>query len=62
MKPVEPMEESLTQPFEQSIMNALDQFRGEGYVRKQEISITSESLPSNHQDLLAFLYNQITDI
>ena len=56
------MEESLTQPFEQSIMNALDQFRGEGYVRKQEISITSESLPSNHQDLLAFLYNQITDI
>jgi len=57
---MEPTEESLTQPFEESITNALDQFRGEGYARKLEISITSESLPSDHQDILAFLYDQTT--
>ena len=59
MKPVEPTDKSLTQPFEQSITDALEQFRGEGYVKKVEIAITSESLPPNHQNLLAFLYDQI---
>ena len=46
------------EPFEDLILGALDQFRTEGYVEKLEISITPESLPSNKDDLLEFLYNQ----
>jgi hypothetical protein len=47
------------QPFEDLILGALDQFRTEGYVEKLKTSITPESLPSNKDDLLEFLYNQI---
>ena len=47
------------QPFEDRILGALDQFKTEGYVEKLKTSITSESLPSNKDDLLEFLYNQI---
>ena len=46
-------------PFEQLILEALAQFRTEGYVKKLETSITQVSLPSNKDDLLEFLYNQI---
>jgi len=49
-------------PFDQLIMEALEQFKREGYVEKLKACITSESLPSNHQDLLGFLYDQITHI
>ena len=47
------------QPFEDIILGALDQFRTEGYVEKLKTSITPESWPSNKDDLLEFLYNQI---
>jgi hypothetical protein len=47
------------QPFEELILDALAQFRAEGYAQKLKTSITQESLPSNKHDLLEFLYNQI---
>ena len=47
------------QPFEQLILDGLAQFKTEGYVKKLKTSITQESLPSNKDDLLEFLYNQI---
>ena len=47
------------QPFEELILDALAQFKTEGYVKKLKTSITQESLPSNKYDLLKFLYNQI---
>jgi hypothetical protein len=48
------------QPFEELIMNALAQFRSKGYVEKLKTSITSESLPSDEEDLLEFLFNEIS--
>ena len=42
--------------FEDMILGALDQFRTEGYMEKLKTSITPESLPSNKDDLLEFLY------
>ncbi len=50
------------QPFDKSIMDALDQFKREGYVEKLKTCITSLSLPSNHQDLYGFLYDLIAQI
>jgi hypothetical protein len=47
------------QQFEDLILQAFDQFRKEGYAEKLKTSITPESLPSNKDDLLEFLYNQI---
>ena len=47
------------QRFEELILGALEQFRTEGYVEKLKTSITPESLPSNKDDLLEFLYTQI---
>ena len=47
------------QPFEELILDGLVQFKREGYVKKLKTSITQESLPSNKDDLLEFLYNQI---
>ena len=49
-----------TQPFEESILDALTQFRTEGYVKKIKTSITQKSLPSNKDHLLEFLYKRIT--
>ena len=46
--------------FEDVILGALDQFRTEGYVEKLQANITQGSLPSNTDDVLKFLYNQIT--
>ena len=46
--------------FEDLIMDALAQFRKEGYVEKLKTKITPKSLPSNKDDLVEFLYNQIT--
>ena len=45
--------------FEDLILGALDKFRKEGYVEKLKTSITPKSLPSNKDNLLEFLYNQI---
>ena len=47
------------QSFEDLIQDAVDQFRTEGYAEKLKTSITPESLPSNEDDVLEFLYNQI---
>ena len=47
------------QPFEELILDALAQFRTEGYMEKIKTNITPESLPSNKKKLLEFLYNQI---
>ena len=47
------------QPFDELILDALAQFRTEGYVKKLKTSITPQSLPSKKDDLLEFLYNQI---
>ena len=47
------------QPFEELILDALAQFRTEGYEEKLKTSITQESLPSNKDGLFQFLYNQI---
>ena len=47
------------QPFEESILDALDQFKMGGYVKKLQTSITQESLSSNKNDVVEFLYNQI---
>ena len=44
------------------ILAALDQFKTGGYVEKIKTSITPESLPSNKEDLLEFLYNQIAHV
>lgn len=46
-----------TQPLEQ-FMEALEQLKREGYVKKLKTSITSESMPSDHQELLDFLFDQ----
>ena len=46
--------------FEQVIMDALAKFKRDGYVKKLKTSITS--VPSDNQDLLVFLYNQIASI
>ena len=48
--------------FEESILDAFSQFKTGGYVEKLKTSITQESLPSNKDDLLEFLYNQIAYI
>ena len=47
------------EPFEGLILVAFDQFKTGGYVKKIKTSITQESLPSDYEDLLEFLYNQI---
>lgn len=68
LKPIKQKKKSLitklsfrkTQPFEELIMNALAQFQKEGYGVKLKTSITSESLPSNKEDLLEFLLNEIS--
>ena len=44
--------------FEGLILAAFNQFKAGGYVEKIKTSITQESLPSNKEDLLQFLYNQ----
>ena len=56
-KKVQPVEDSIT--FEDLILDGLAQFRKGGYVEKLKTRITPKSLPSDKDDLLQFLYNQI---
>ena len=58
-KKVQPVEDSMT--FEDLILDALAQFRKGDYVEKLKTRITPESLPSDKDDLLEFLYNQIAN-
>ena len=50
------------QPFEELILDAFAQFRTEDCIKKIKTSITQESLASNKDDLVEFLYNQIACI
>ena len=58
-KKVQPVEDSMT--FEDLILDGLAQFRKGDYVEKLKTRITPESLPSDKDDLLEFLYNQIAN-
>jgi hypothetical protein len=40
-------------------MDALYQFKQQGYVEKLKSQITSGSMPSDHQKLISFLFDQI---
>ena len=46
-------------PFYESIEEALEQFKKDGYIKKLQTRITLESMPSSKKDLLEFLYNLI---
>jgi hypothetical protein len=46
-------------PFMESIMEVLEQFKSYGYIEKLKTQITLDSIPPGHEDLLAFLYDQI---
>lgn len=48
--------------FEQSISDALDQLKRQGYADKLKTSITSEFIPSDHEAISAFLYDQIVNV
>lgn len=52
------------QSLKESIMDAFKQFKSEGYAEKLKTSVTSDALPSDHQDLLVFMCNlsQISSI
>ena len=41
-------------------MDALEQLKSQDYVKKLKMQITSESMPSDSADLVAFLYDQVT--
>lgn len=43
-------------------MEALQQFKSHGYAEKLKIHLTSDSIPPEHEDLLAFLYDKIHNI
>ena len=49
-------------PFGKSITEALDLFKKHGYVEKLKTCISPESMPSDKEDLLGFLYNLIIHI
>jgi len=46
-------------PFQESIMDALEQFKRWNHVEKLKTQITSESIPTDHTELIKFLYLQI---
>jgi len=46
-------------PFQESIMDALEQFKRQNHVEKLKTQITSESIPTDHKELINFLYLQI---
>ena len=52
----------IIKPFYESVMDALEQFESHGYAQKLKTQITSESIALKHEDLLAFLYDQIINI
>ena len=50
------------QPFEASVAEALDQFKQHQLMEKLKTHITSQSMPSEEDQLQAFLYNLIIHI
>jgi len=53
---------SIRKPVHLSLLDALNQFSEQGYVDKLKLHITSESLPSDKEALIAFLYDLIINI
>ena len=49
---------SIMKPLKNSIMDAFEQFNSVGYVEKLKAQITLALVPTEHQALLEFLYNQ----
>ena len=47
---------------QKSINDALNQFKTAGYVEKLKAQITSEAIPTGHDDLVQFLYDQVVNI
>ncbi|KAF8621788.1 hypothetical protein AX15_007499, partial [Amanita polypyramis BW_CC] len=45
-----------------SLMDAFDQFKRQGHIGKLKAQITSMTLPSNHEELLKFLYEYAIQI
>ena len=52
----------IKKPFMQSIMDALDQLKQQGYTMKLKAQITPDTIPSGEKELLEFLYNKVTCI
>ena len=48
--------------FDASIADALNQFKEDQYIEKLKTHITSESIPSDKEHLLEFLYNLVIHI
>ena len=46
----------------EAIVDALDQFKKEGYVERLKTQITSEAISTEHDDLVQFLYDQVINI
>jgi hypothetical protein len=49
-------------PFLQSLVEAYDQFKNKEYLKYIKTGITPASMPSGHENLVAFLYKHINDI
>ena len=45
--------------YNESMTDALEEFKRQDYVNKLKAQTTSETIPSNDEDLLAFLYDQV---
>lgn len=43
-------------------MDVLEQFKSQGYAEKLKTQITSDSIPHEHEDLLAFLHDHTPNI
>jgi hypothetical protein len=52
----------IRKPINRSIIDAMDKFKKQGYVKKLKAQITSEAMPTGHDDLVQFLYDQIINI
>lgn len=52
----------INKPFEESITDALDQFKKQSYVEKLKTHITLESMSTNDKELWRFLYDLIIHI
>ncbi len=52
----------INKPFKLSIIEALNQFKRQGYEKKLKTSITSKSMPKDDDELLEFLYDLIKHI
>jgi len=52
----------INKPFLPSVTEALNQYKQKGYVQKLKTDITPDFMHSDHYDLVALLYRQVTHI